>query len=201
LVAGIEIPRYLDDLKSSYGNLPPKMYLEAVAIEEAFKHDLLTRDGKENVHRLHDELAEVMVQNVTVKRNNKDLQKTIDFIKDLRERYGRISLDDKGTLVNQTYAFANQFASMLELALVMTKGALLRNEFRGSHYKPEFPERDDVHWLKTTIAEYDPKLDEPVISYIPVDTRHAKPVMRDYTSTKKTKSHLENIPANIVLPI
>ena len=67
--------------------------------------------------------------------------------------------------MNQTYVFANQFASMLELALVITKGALLRNEFRGSHYKPEFPERDDKNWLKTTIATYDPNLDEPVISY------------------------------------
>ncbi len=54
--------------------------------------------------------------------------------------------------VNQTYTFANQFDSMLELALVITKGALLRDEFRGAHYKPEFPERDDEHWLKTTIA-------------------------------------------------
>ena len=45
---------------------------------------------------------------------------------------------------------------MLDLALIITKGALLRDEFRGAHYKPEFPNRDDAHWLKTTIATYDP---------------------------------------------
>ena len=99
----------------------------------------MTRDGKENVHQLHDELADVMVSNVTVKRNNADLKKTLDEIKEIRERYEHITLTIKGLGVNQTYTFANQFASMLELALVITKGALLRDEFRGSHYKPEFP--------------------------------------------------------------
>ncbi len=156
LVAGDEVPRYLENLKDSYGNLSTKIYSEALAHEEVFKHDLLTRSGAENMHKLHDELADVMVSNVTVKRDNHDLKKTIDKIKEMRERYRSISLDDHGQYLNQTYTFANQFGYMLELALVMTKGALLRNEFRGAHYKPEFPERDDEHWLKTTIATYDP---------------------------------------------
>ena len=45
---------------------------------------------------------------------------------------------------------------MLELAHVITAGALARNESRGAHYKPEFPERDDANWLKTTLAAYTP---------------------------------------------
>lgn len=201
LVAGVEVPAYLDTLKASYGNLHQIMYSEALAKEESFKNDLLSRSGKENVHKLHDELADFMVKYVTVKRNNEDLKKTLDKIKEIRDRYAHISLDDRSSHVNQTYAFANQFSAMLELALIITKGALLRNEFRGAHYKPEFPKRDDEHWLKTTIADYNPNMGEPVISYVPVDLRHAKPVMRDYTSTKKTKAHLENIPMNIQLPI
>jgi succinate dehydrogenase / fumarate reductase flavoprotein subunit len=82
---------------------------------------------------------------------------------------------------------------MLELAMVITKGALLRNESRGAHFKPEFPERDDEQWLKTTIGVYGG--DEPIISYQPVDLRHLKPVHRDYTHAKKVKPTLENIPA------
>lgn len=201
LVAGVEIPRYLSTLTSSYGNLPNNIFTETVAKEEQFKHDLFNRSGKENVHRLHDELADIMVKYVTVKRDNEDLKKAISKIKELRERYQHISLDDHGTLMNQTYAFANQFDAMLELSLVMAKGALLRNEFRGAHYKPEFPERDDEHWLKTTIATYDPSQDEPIISYLPVDTRHLKPIKRDYTKAKKVIPHLDNIPTNIQLPI
>lgn len=199
LVAGVEVPRYLSNLEKSYEDLPSSIFEEALAKEEAFKQDLLSRRGKENIHRLHDELAEWMVRNVTVKRNNQDLAKTMDKLKEIRERYKKITLDDHGTLMNQTYTFANQFGSMIELALVMTKGALLRNEFRGSHFKPEFPERDDKNWLKTTIATYEKE--EPAISYVPVDTRHLKPVLRDYVHAKKVKPSLEKVPANILLPL
>jgi len=199
LVAGLEIVRYLDTLSASYGNLPARFYADALAQEETFKHDLLTRSGVENVHALHDELAALMVAHVTVKRNNDDLEKTLQAIKTIRERYAHIHLDDRGHVLNQTYAFANQFRYMLELALVMTKGALLRDEFRGSHYKPEFPERDDAKWLKTTIATYHP--DEPVISYLPVDTRYLKPTLRDYSKAKKVTPHFENLPSNIPLPL
>jgi len=161
----------------------------------------MSRNGSENVHRLHDELADAMINNVTVKRNNGDLSKTLDKIKEIKERYQNISLDDRTRFANQTYAFANQFDAMLELAMIIVKGALLRNEFRGAHYKPEFPERDDENWLKTTIAQYDPKSGEPKISYLPVDLRHLKPIPRDYSHAKKVKPHLENIPSNIKLPI
>jgi succinate dehydrogenase / fumarate reductase flavoprotein subunit len=58
LVAGSEVPRYLETLKGSYDTLSSKMYDDALAKEEAFKQDLLTRNGKENIHRLHEELAD-----------------------------------------------------------------------------------------------------------------------------------------------
>jgi succinate dehydrogenase / fumarate reductase flavoprotein subunit len=201
LTAGMEVPRYLDQLKVSAGELPGRLFSSSMAQEEALKHEILTREGVENIHQLHEELSSLMVSNVTVKRNNKDLQKTIEDILEIRERLQRVSLDDRGSTVNQTYHFANQFGSMIEIALVITKGALLRNEFRGAHYKPEFPSRDDAHWLKTTIATYDPDKAEPVITYKPVDTRHLSPIKRDYSTAKKVKPTLENVPKNIVLPV
>ncbi len=201
LVTGVEVPRYLDELQTTYEELPIDCFEEALAKEEANKHELLNRSGDENVHKLHDELADLMVKNVTVKRNNEELKKTLEGIKKIKERYYHISLDDKGLLLNQTYIFANQFLPMLELALVITKGALLRDEFRGSHFKPEFPERDDENFMKKTIATYDPKGDEPIISYEPVDNRHLDPIKRDYSKAKKVKPHLKNIPDNIQLPL
>lgn len=201
LVGGIEVPRYVEGLSCSYEEIPESQFQEALQIEENFKKELLSRSGNENVHKLHEELASYMVRNVTVKRNNKDLQMTLDRIKEIRERYKNISLSDKGSRLNQTYVFANQFSSMLELALVITKGALLRNEFRGSHFKPEFPSRDDEHWLKTTIASYNQKVGEPDITYDRVDIRHLKPVKREYVTAKRVKPQLENIPINLELPI
>ena len=201
LVAGKEVPRYLDQLNVTYGQLPTRVFSSAMAEEEALKHEILSRKGPENIHKLHDELSLLMVNNVTVKRNNQELAKTFEEILKIKDRLQRVELDDKGTVMNQTYQFANQFASMLEIALVITKGALLRNEFRGAHYKPEFPQRDDQNWLKTTIAAYDSKTGEPVITYRPIDLRHLKPVARDYSTAKKIKPTLENIPKNIQLPI
>ncbi len=90
---------------------------------------------------------------------------------------------------------------MMEIALAIAKGAYLRDEFRGAHYKPDFPERDDDHWLKTTIATYEAGQDEPEISYESVDIRHLDPIKRDYTHAKRVKHILKNIPTNIQLPL
>jgi succinate dehydrogenase / fumarate reductase flavoprotein subunit len=201
LTAGLEVPKYLESLEATYHNISAKTFEGELAKEEVFKRSLMGKRGSENVHALHDSLAEIMIYHMTVKRNNADLKKSLNDIKQIRERYKQIALDDTGSTMNQTYVFANQFKAMLEIALVMTKGALLRNEFRGAHYKPEFPSRDDAHWLKTTLATYDPSLDEPVISYRPVDTRYLKPSARDYSKARKVVPHFENIPSNIVLPV
>lgn len=200
LVAGLEVPRYLATLSNSSHHLPERIYENALHHEIALKEDLLKRSGPENVHALHEELSNWLVNNVTVKRTNADLQATLNKIKEIRERYKHISLDDRSQFANQTYAFANQFGYMLELALIITKGALLRNESRGAHFKPECPHRDDENWLKTTIATYNPKHDEPDISYLPIDTRYLDPIPRDYSKAKKVKPNLHNVPSNIKLP-
>ncbi|MCE2983380.1 MAG: succinate dehydrogenase flavoprotein subunit [Parachlamydia sp.] len=195
LVAGKEVPRYLDNLAKSYKDVPSTYFEQALKAEEELKENLLKREGPENIHRLHDELSDWMLQHVTVKRNNEDLQRTLDKLKELRERYRHISLDDRGRFANQTYAFANQFGPMLEVAMLITKGALLRDEFRGAHFKANFSHRDDDNWLKTTVAKYHEG--EPEIFYQAVDLRHLKPIPRDYSQAKKVRPTLENIPVNI----
>jgi succinate dehydrogenase / fumarate reductase, flavoprotein subunit len=199
LVAGVEVPRYIDSLKKHVLNLPSGIFEEPLDAELRLQKDLLSRSGKENIFQLHDELGFWMMQNVTVKRDNVNLKKTIGMIQEIRERYSRIALTDQGSILNQSYVFAHQFRAMLEVALIIAKGALLRDEFRGSHYKPEFPKRDDEHWLKTTIAAFAP--DEPAISYESVDLRHLDPMSRDYTQARRVQPQLKNIPANIELPL
>jgi succinate dehydrogenase / fumarate reductase, flavoprotein subunit len=201
LVAGSEVPRYIEQERTKEVNPSPGIFTAAIEKEEILKKDLLSRNGNENIYQLHEEMANLMTLHVTVKRDNKDLQLTLNGLKEIRERYKNISLDDRGQFANQTYAFANQFEPMLELAMVITKGALLRNEFRGAHFKPEFNGRNDPEFLKTTIATYDKRKDEPVITYEAVDIRHLKPSYRDYTHAKKVVPTLENVPNNIKLPL
>jgi hypothetical protein len=71
---------------------------------------------------------------------------------------------------------------MLQLARVITLGALNRNESRGAHYKPDFPDRNDEEWLKSTIAEYSEEA--PVLSYEPVNISLIEPRKRDYSKGK-----------------
>ena len=199
LTTGVEVVRYLDGLASSYQDVPGIVFDQALSVEEAYKRDLLNRSGKENSFHLHDEMGMWMIQNVTVSRNNHDLQLTLDKLKELRERFKQIQIHDTAPVWNQALIHALQFRPMLELAMAITKSALLRNESRGAHYKPEFPQRNDAEWLKTTVARYAGQ--EPDIFYTPVDLTYLRPYKRDYTQAEEATPQLENLPAHVKLPI
>ncbi len=96
------MPRYIDQLKSSYVDIKEQVFDDELKKEAAFKKDLLSRSGKKTSTLLHDELADAMVSHATVKRNNKDLLWTLNKIKEIRERYKNISLDDRSSFANQT---------------------------------------------------------------------------------------------------
>lgn len=144
---------------------------------------IVKSEGGENQYKLHEELGKVMTDNVTVVRYNDRLQATDDKIRELQERFGKISINDSNLWATQAIPHARQFKNMLELARVITLGALNRNESRGAHYKPDFPERDDENFMQTTIAEY--SAEAPVLSYEPVDVSMVEPRKRDYSKGKK----------------
>ena len=148
--------------------------------QEEINARLMKSEGSENPFRLWRELGESMTKNVTVVRYNDALVKTDEKIVELLERYQRINLSDKEMWANTSFAFTRQLYNMLQLARVIAQGAALRNESRGAHYKPEFPERDDVNFLKTTKAYFAPDADEPRFEFEPVDTSLIKPRPRKY---------------------
>jgi succinate dehydrogenase / fumarate reductase flavoprotein subunit len=112
-----------------------------------------------------------------------------DTIQKMMERWSKCSALDSGKHANQALMFTRQLWNMLLLARVITVGALLRDESRGSHFKPEFPTRDDEKFLKTTIARYDAADNHgPKISYEDVDVSLVKPVLRDYGAKRAEKS-------------
>jgi succinate dehydrogenase / fumarate reductase flavoprotein subunit len=130
------------------------------------------------------ELGELMTENVTVVRYNNRLKATDEKLRDLQEQWGSLNvLDTSRGSANQAAQFVRQLKCMLELARVITVGALLRDESRGAHYKPDFPDRDDEKFLKTTIADYTPS--GPKISYAEVDLGYIQPRPRVYDVEKK----------------
>jgi succinate dehydrogenase / fumarate reductase flavoprotein subunit len=123
-----------------------------------------------------------MTDNVTVVRYNDRLKATDEKLLELQDRFQNISINDSNLWATQALPHARQLWNMLQLARVITLGALNRNESRGAHYKPDFPDRDDENFLKTTIAEY--SLEAPILSYEAVDIGLIEPRKRDYTKGK-----------------
>lgn len=151
--------------------------------QQAINDGIVASSGGENQYKIHEELGKVMTDNVTVVRYNDRLKATDDKIRELQERYQKISINDSNLWATQAVPHARQLKNMLELARVITLGALNRNESRGAHYKPDFPTRNDEDFLKTTIAEY--SAEGPTLSYEPVDISLLEPRERNY----KKSSH------------
>lgn len=150
--------------------------------QQALNDAVVNSEGGENQYLIHDELGKWMTDNVTVVRYNDRLKATDDKILELQDRMKRISINDSNLWATQAVPHARQLQNMLELARVITLGALNRDESRGAHYKPDFPDRDDDKFLKTTIAEY--SAESPVFSYEAVDTSLVEPRKRDYSKGK-----------------
>jgi succinate dehydrogenase / fumarate reductase flavoprotein subunit len=153
--------------------------------------------GPENPYRIGKELGDLMTENVTVVRYNDRLKKSIERIREMKERWSRVNVLDTGNTSNQSLSYVNQLWNMLELGEIMTLGALMRDECRGAHYKPDFklPEpkskdpREDPEWmqkwsaqkdkwLKTTMASWSKS--GPQISYEPVKFPVLEPEPRWY---------------------
>ncbi len=147
---------------------------------------IISNEGGENQYKLHEEMGKWMTDNVTVVRYNDRLKATDEKLLELQERFQKISINDSNLWATQAVPHARQLWNMMQLARVITLGALNRNESRGAHYKPEFPERDDEKFLKTTIAEYSEEA--PVFSYEAVDVSLVEPRKRDYSNKGKAKA-------------
>ena len=148
--------------------------------QEDINARLMNNQGDENPFRIWRELGDLMTRNCTVIRYNKNLEQTDAKLVELLERYRRVNLSDKSKWANSTFVFARELYNMLQLARVVAKGAGMRNESRGAHYKPDFPERDDKNWMKTTKAYFAPDADEPRFEFEPVDAGLLAPRARKY---------------------
>src|SRR6266850_90414 len=160
-----------------------QIYEQETRRQQEINDRLIRQSGNENQYKLHEEMGRMMTDNVTVVRYNDRLKQTDDDLRELLARYERISINDSNLWATMALPQARHLRNMLELARVITLGALNRNESRGAHYKPDFPDRDDANFLKTTIAEYSGE--GPVLSYEPVDISLIEPRKRDYSHEKK----------------
>ncbi|QQP11684.1 succinate dehydrogenase flavoprotein subunit [Lysinibacillus agricola] len=182
MVAGPNAVDYVKHLKKHAEDLPQEVFDARVKEEQAKWDAIMKMDGTENAYLLHKELGEMMTATMTVVRYNDQLEDTFNKLEEFQKRWENININDTQKWSNQGAHFTRQLKNMIYLAKVMTKGALLRNESRGAHYKPDFPNRDDENFLKTTIAKFDPTTGNPVITYQEVDVSLIPPRKRDYSA-------------------
>ncbi|NGX63582.1 MAG: Fumarate reductase flavoprotein subunit [Candidatus Anoxychlamydiales bacterium] len=189
LTSANEIDRYFASYTS---NENPSNFDAAIKDEENIQKNLLDQKGDQNVFDLHVKMASYMLKNVTVLRENKDLKKTLEKLDEIENLSKKISLDDRGKTLNQSYIFAREFPHMIKMAKVITKAALKRDESRGAHFKKGFETRDDKKFLKTTIATYNSEKDDVDISYKDVDTRHFDTSVKRAYETKQEMPEIKN---------
>ena len=144
---------------------------------------LLSNPGTENPFKLWRELGDTMTKHATIIRYNAGLAEADAKIVELLDRYRNVNLSDKTAWANTSFAFARQLQNMLHLARVIVQGARLRDESRGAHYKPDFPDRNDPQFLKTTMATFNPTANAPAFTYAEVDTSLIPPRPRHYDAT------------------
>ncbi|MBI4237884.1 MAG: succinate dehydrogenase flavoprotein subunit [Deltaproteobacteria bacterium] len=178
MVAGPNAAHYVQDAAKSSAAAPSSLF-EAAKLRETEKIKAhLAMNGAENPHRLHDELAELMIRDVSVVRHNDKLAAAYEQVGALHDRWSHAKALDTSGWANAELLFLRHLDNMLHLAKVIVKGALQRNESRGAHFKPAFPDRNDGEWMKTTQARFTPA--GPELSYEPVDIKYVEPKLRNY---------------------
>ncbi|WP_338470444.1 succinate dehydrogenase flavoprotein subunit [Niallia sp. XMNu-256] len=184
MVAGPSAVRYINGLEKSSDAISSTIFDRQVQHEQEKWNNIMSMDGTENAYVLHKELGEWMTDNVTVVRYNDKLLKTDEKLQELLERYKNININDTAKWSNQGATFTRQLEHMIQLARVITIGAYNRNESRGAHYKPDFPDRNDEEFMKTTMAKFVGSDKAPEFHYEDVDVSLIKPRKRDYTKSK-----------------
>jgi succinate dehydrogenase / fumarate reductase flavoprotein subunit len=140
--------------------------------------EILRKDGRENPYQIKRELRELMDKYVAVFRTGEELKTGLSKIVELKERFKRICVKDKGPGYNSNLVHVLELENLLDLAEVMVTGALTREESRGAHARRDFPKRNDEVWLKHTLAFWSPE--GPRLEYKKVNITTWKPVERKY---------------------
>ena len=179
-ISGPNAVKYARSQQTSTDGVSSSVFEAEQRRQEEFNDLLINNPGNENPFQIWRELGAIMTKNCTVIRYNKNLQETDGKLVELLQRFRNVNLSDKSMWANTSFVFTRQLYNMLQLSRVIAQGAYLRNESRGAHYKPDFPDRDDQNFLKTTKAYFAPDADEPRFEFEPVDTSLLPPRPRRY---------------------
>jgi succinate dehydrogenase / fumarate reductase flavoprotein subunit len=155
----------------------PSVPRDAISKEER-RLEALFDNGQESAVEIRRKLQRLMWERAGIFRNEADLKQAIREIGELKGRYAHVSVEDGSAVFNTDLVQAIELGFLLDNAELIVLGALKREESRGSHYRTDFPERDDQHWLKHTLISLADGV--PQLAYEPVRMTMFEPERRSY---------------------
>ena len=146
---------YVKNVPEAAEDVPEVVYTSSVKKWQDSYANIKSMNGNENPYALHREMAEEMISNVLIVRENTKLKATLEKIDEFESRWKNIKCLDTKDWSNPVPSFINQLWNMIHLSKIITKGALLREEFRGSHYKAEFDLNQPNDFRPETYLEFE----------------------------------------------
>jgi fumarate reductase flavoprotein subunit len=140
--------------------------------------------GLEYVYDLRQRMSEILMEKVGVFRNGRELVAAVEELQELQERAEHLGLRSSGRGPDPEVSACLRLPGMIRLATTIAYGALQRTESRGSHYREDYPARDDELWLRRTLATWTPGAELPRLSYEPVKITELPPGERGYGETR-----------------
>ena len=173
-ITGAEIAKYLGQ-GATLSAMPED---EARDEEKRIFDGLLKQSGTENPAHIRRELRTLMDRHAGVYRTGESMQEGLAKIAELRQRFRKISIQDKSRIYNSNLIQALETDNMLELAEALLFAGLAREESRGAHARRDFSKRDDEKFLLHSMVYYTGG--KPRVAYKPVTITNWKPVERKY---------------------
>jgi fumarate reductase flavoprotein subunit len=147
--------------------------------ERRLNEHFLNKDGgRERIATIRTEMQKTMEEGVGIYRDEAGLRQTCDTLRQLRERFAHIAIEDRGRVFNTELIGALELDFMLDVAEAVARSALQRQESRGSHTRTDFPDRNDERYLQHSLAYRTPE--GPRIAYAPVTITRWAPEERKY---------------------
>jgi succinate dehydrogenase / fumarate reductase flavoprotein subunit len=172
-VSGEEAAKHA--MKAGFHDIPQVKLMDE---EKRVFDKVLGSEGPETVPGIRDEVRRIMNEKAWIYRRGDQLESGLKEMRNLKEKFKKIRVNDKGRPFNTGMLNALQLDYMLELAEVTMASALPRNESRGAHSRTDYPKRDDQNWLRHTLAFC--TTDGPRLEYLPVTITRWQPAARTY---------------------
>ena len=170
--AGLDAAAYAH--QSGFQPLPE----DATGLAQQQLDHLRSSDGTQKAADIEHEMRQLMFEDVMIFRSAEGLTRSIDRLAELKQRYSHVRVSDQVKGYNQELMSAWELGNLLDLAQVTTVSALARTESRGAHAREDYPKRDDVNWLKHSLAWL--KDDLVSLRYKPVVITKYPPKERTY---------------------